>query len=69
MSISSVGSASSAPANGGNLQVRLDRDQQRLLAATRTKANETQLAADKIAIAKDQAALNHAGRSRVDIKL
>jgi hypothetical protein len=64
-----VASASPAAATDGTLKAQSVRDQQRLLTDTRAQASESQLAADRLAVARDQQALIHSGRSRVDTKL
>ena len=69
MSISPVGPPGSISAGDGKLGAQSERDQQRLLADMRARASEPQLAADRLAIARDRQALQHTGRSKIDTNL
>lgn len=84
MPISPVGPPSSISAANAKLQAQSERDQQRLLADMRAqaerdrqrlladmraRASEPQLAADRLAVARDRLALQHTGRPTIDTNL
>jgi hypothetical protein len=69
MSISAITMSTATQAADNSAKAQLQRDEQKLVADTKAKANQAQLAADTAAIALDQIAVAQGASTRVDIYL
>jgi hypothetical protein len=66
MSNEAIGPVSSIEASDTHLAAQLHRDQQQLLADTKAKASQRQLAADHLAITRDRHAITQNTRFHTD---